>query len=384
VNVFFSAGEASGDAYAAALCHRLRDRLPGASFLGIGASRSEAAGIRLVANSARWGAMGIVEAVRVSPRVQGGFRRTLRELSRETPGLFVPIDFGFLNIRLARHAHRLGWRVVYFVPPGSWRRTKQGADLPQITDAIVTPFSWSADMLNDRGATARWFGHPIRELAGNAPRAEVPGRIAVLPGSRTHEAYRNLVPVAEAVRLINEAADSSPGSPVIREVEIAAAPGLAIEALQRAWQQLCPRVPAELTVGDVYGVLRRARAAVVCSGTATLEAAVCGCPMVVIYRASWLMELEFKIRRPKFDYISLPNILLQRGLLPELIQHDASPERIALHLSELLREGSDDRLAQLAGFEDLDRVLGPSDALDRAADWMVEIATATRSHGPNS
>lgn len=315
--------------------------------------------------------MGILEAIRVVPRVQGGLRQAIRTLGRETPGLFLPIDFGFLNIKLARHARRLGWRVVYFVPPGSWRRDRQGADLPLVTDAIITPFEWSAERLREQGADAHWFGHPIRQLAGVGPRDERPGRVAVLPGSRTHEAAHNLIPVAEAVCLINETAVHQGQPAPVTEVEMAVAPGLDQVRLSQQWAQYCPRVPAILTENDVYGVLRRARAGVVCSGTATLEAAVCGCPMVVIYRAGKLMELEYRIRKPQFDFISLPNILLQRALLPELIQEQATPERIALHLSELLREGSDDRTAQLAGMAELDRVLGPADALDRSADWIT-------------
>jgi len=109
----------------------------------------------------------------------------------------------------------------------------------------------------------------------------------------------------------------------------------------------------------------------VCSGTATLEAALCECPMVVVYRGTKIMEIEHRIRKPKFDYISLPNILLDRQLLPELIQHDAHPASIRDHLANI-REGVG-REAQLAGFRELNELLGPSECLERTANLLLHM-----------
>lgn len=360
--VFLSAGEASGDAYGEAFVSRLRALRPELCFEAVGGRRLAATVGGLVADSSRWGAIGIVEAFRVGPRVLRGYLAAKRRLSNGEPGLFVPIDYGFTNVRLSRWAKRHDWRVLYFIPPGSWRRDKQGADLPEITDAIVTPFSWSAEILKKMGANAHWFGHPLRELigAGALDVARIRGRLAALPGSRGHEIERHLEVIA----------DSLPSA--IAEVEVAAAATADPRAIRRYWERRRPEIPILVTEGDTYGVLKRAEAAIVCSGTATLEAAICGCPMVVIYKGSKIMELEYRIRRPKFDFISLPNILLGRAVLPELIQWDATPERIRGEITALM-EGGANRQEQLQAFAELDALLGPGDALTRTARLACEL-----------
>ena len=375
--VFLSAGEASGDAYGAALARQM-----GAyDFEGVGGPRMAAAGVRLHGDTSTWGAISIVQSLAVAPRALRGYYRAKRQMSRGTPGLFIPIDFGYANIRLAKHAKRLGWKVLYFVPPGSWRRDRQGRDLPAITDAIVTPFSWSAEILNRMGANAHWFGHPIKQLlrgAGGPLGSGEPGQdargthgrdaratVAVLPGSRAHEIEENLPIVAAAL-------------PSDRRAEFALAPTVDADAFRDRWAALAPERREDLfTPSDTAGVLSRARAAIVCSGTATLEAALCRCPMVVVYRVSRAMEIEAKLigfKRPKF--IALPNILLDRPVVPELVQEEASPEAVRRHLGELLEDGVA-RRAQLDDFAELDRILGPEDAITRAAQLAAGMLNHT-------
>lgn len=364
MRVFFSAGEASGDAYGAEMLRRLRAAVSGTRAEAVGGRKLREAGASLVADSSSWGAMGVLESLRVAPKVKRGYDAARRALAQGEPGLLVPIDFGYMNVRLARRAKALGWKVLYFVPPGSWRRDKQGADLPGITDAIVTPFSWSAEILNRMGANAHWFGHPLKQMV--AQRAD-DGRerrtIAVLPGSRGHEIALNLRAIVPAV--------SGLGFPL----EAAVAPSVSAERFQQLWAE-AGGDPAGVVpvVDDAYGVLRRARVAVVCSGTATLEAALCGCPSVVVYRGTAIMEIEYRLRRPKFDFIALPNILLGRAAVPELIQREARPTDIARELGAILAEGSP-RERQLAAFAELDALLGPADALDRTVDLMRSLLT---------
>lgn len=361
MRVFFSAGEASGDAYGAELLVRLG---PVASEVeAVGGRRLRETGAKLVADSSTWGAMGIFESLRVAPKVKLGYDAARRALARGRPGLFVPIDFGYLNVRLARRAKALGWKVLYFVPPGSWRRDKQGADLPAITDAIVTPFPWSAEILNGMGAKAHWYGHPLKQMVAQSPSDGRERRtIAVLPGSRGHEIALNLRQTVPAL------------ADLALPVEAAVAPATSAEAFQQLWSEAGGE-PGRLTatVDDAYGVLRRARAAVVCSGTATLEAALCGCPSVVVYRGTRIMEIEYRIRRPKFDFIALPNILLERMALPELLQQDANPARIAQELGAILPDGGA-RESQLAAFAELDKLLGPADALDQTVELIRSLA----------
>lgn len=360
--VFLSAGEASGDRYAYELATRLLTKNPDLALTGIGGKRLQSLTQDTI-SSADWGAVGILESLKVAPRALRGYRWAKTRLAQGPPGLFLPIDYGYLNIRLAKAAKELGWKVLYFIPPGSWRRTKQGTDLPAVTDQIVTPFPWSADILNQMGATAHFFGHPLKQMVAQAPDPNRRSRaIAVLPGSRMHEIQHNLPVIAQAVQSVSK----------IDQVQFAVASSVSESDLKQAWTRLS-QVPASFSE-KTYEVLKSSQAAIVCSGTATLESALCRCPTVVMYRGSKWMEIEFKIRKPKFDYISLPNILLDRPVLPELIQWDATPESVAQHLDPLIQD-SPLRRTQLDAFEELDNLLGPTDALDQTVDLALQMLT---------
>lgn len=360
---FISAGEASGDAYGAALVREVRSRGVEPAIEAVGGRLLAEVGATMVADSSNWGAISFGQSLGVGKRVIMGFHRAKRVLATSDPGVFMPIDFGTMNIRLARFAKARGWKVLYFVPPGSWRRDRQGEDLPAVTDAIVTPFSWSADLLNKMGATAYWFGHPVRALAGEPAAAMQRDGIAILPGSRQHEVVHNLPVLAAAAK------DWA-------RVEFAVAATIDREALARRWRALSGRANDQFTSDDVYGVLGRARTAVICSGTATLQSAVAGTPMVVIYRLSRWAEVEARIvgfkRRVKF--IALPNIFLDRQLVPELIQTDATPEAISEWVKKL--ESGPERNAQIAGFAAITEMLGPPDAIRRTGDLLAEWLTA--------
>ena len=361
--IFLSAGEASGDAYGAALVTSMREKRGDLQFEAIGGRRLRASGTKIVADSSTWGAIGIWQSTLVGLRIVLHFHRIKRLLATGERGLFIPIDFGFMNIRLARHAKNHGWKVLYFVPPGSWRRDKQGADLPVITDAISTPFEWSAAILQEMGAHAYWFGHPIKQLLANTAEVARSSSIAVLPGSRNHEIDNNLPVIAQAVN---------------SDVEFALAPSVDLETFRAQWEKLNSSVKATFTVGDTAGVLRRARAAIVCSGTATLEAALCGTPMVVMYRASKAMELEAKIirfKRPKF--IALPNIVLDRPVVEELIQESATPDALRSELEKISQDGPD-REAQLASFSELETLLGHDDAISQTAQLALQLIDSSR------
>jgi len=359
MRVFFSTGEASGDAYAAAIANRIR------GFVGdmegaIGA-KGDLAGIKRIADNRNWGSIGIYESLKIAPKVLGGYRSVLRSLRSGTPGLCVCVDYGFFNIRVARHAKALGWKVLYFIPPGSWRKDKQGADLPHITDQIVTPFEWSAKILNEMGATAHWFGHPLKQMVAESPAlGSVRSGIAVLPGSRLHEIENNIPTVAEALKSYDG------------DILLSQAPNVKGNDLLDIWRKHGKQEPQLMT--DVYSALKSVKAAVVCSGTATLESALCGCPQVVVYRGNRMMEIEARIRKPKYDFVSLPNILLGRGLLTELIQWDATPESIWSEVDNLLND-SDKRQTQLDGYAELEGILGGSDCLDQTAELIRKMVS---------
>ncbi len=356
MRLFFSTGEASGDAYAAAIAKRFRGEVVRAE--GVVGARGRAMGIDVVADNRDWGSIGIFESLRVAPRVLRGYRTALAALAQGEPGVCIPIDYGYMNIKLARRAKEVGWKVLYFVPPGSWRKTKQGVDLPEITNEIVTPFEWSAEILNKMGGSAHWFGHPLRQMVAESGGADGTREgIAVLPGSRMHEIESNVPAIAAALQNWTG------------RVRVSRAPNVDSGALRGVWRKAgVDEIEIET---ELYPLLKSSEVAIVCSGTATLESALCDCPTVVVYRGNKIMELEYRIRKPKFDYISLPNILLGRGLLPELIQWDAEPRKIWGEVKELLGVGAE---RQRTGFRELEEILGPADALDRTADLIRELA----------
>lgn len=331
-------------------------------FEGMGGPRLAATGAKIYADSSKWGAISIAQSLGIYPRIVGSYYDIKRKLREGIPGLFIPIDFGYANIRLARHAKNHRWQVLYFVPPGSWRRDRQGGDLPAITDAIVTPFSWSAEILQGMGANAFWFGHPIKELQRDVVPHPVAGRLAVLPGSRDHEIEANLPLIAESLKGFSGT------------VEFALAPNLDPAAFQQKWRELAGARPNDLfTKSQTQDVLNRARAAIVCSGTATLEAAVAQCPMVVVYRLTPSMRREAKllrVKRPKF--IALPNIFLDRLSVPELVDMEATPEVVRGWVDKLM-EDSPERSGQLRDFAELTELLGPSDAITQTAGLALRM-----------
>ncbi len=371
MRIFLSAGEASGDACAAALVEELRRTGKPFTFEGIGGRRLREAIGELVADSSKWGAVSIVQSIGVFFRARRGGMKARRQMAKGSPGLFVPIDFGFFNILQCKWAKRHGWKVLYLMPPGSYNRKRQGRDLPGLTDAVVTPFPWSADLLREAGANVHFFGHPIKQLVRSSghgvarPAGGTGQTIAVLPGSRKTELARHLPMVADLL----EAWDIGDA-----KLEFAVAPNLDLDGFRATWTRLAPGRSDLFTQGDVYGVLARGRAAIVCSGTATLEAALMRCPHVVVYRITRAMAIEGRIigfKRPK--YIALPNIVLDRMLVPELAGLEVDPSQIRAALEPLLSEGSE-RDAQLRGFEEIDQILGPDDAITKTADLIARIA----------
>lgn len=352
--LLLSAGEASGDAYGAAIVEAMRARGFVGRLRAVGGTKLAAAGAQLVADSRGWGAVGILESAQVAPAVIRGYRKAARALQASEPGLFVPIDFGYVNIRLARRAKEQGWKVLYFVPPGSWRRDRQGSDVASLSDVIVTPFPWSADLLRAQGADARFFGHPLLDLMPPPRPGPREPRLAVLPGSRKHEVRANLAVAVEAAGIL--------GLPIT----VGLAPNLAED-------DVGPFAGPNVQISrGAHGPLQACQAAIVCSGTATLEAALLGCPQVVIYRGDWKTVLEFRIRKPQFEHISLPNILLRRRVVAELLDRDANPERIAAELREVLPAGRREAEVQ-AAYAEVARLAEPRGCIERTADVCLAL-----------
>ena len=196
-----------------------------------------------------------------------------------------------MNLRLCRWARQAGWKILYFIPPGSWRRDRQGADIPKLADEVVTNFPWSADLLTQMGATAHFYGHPLLEIHADVLKSDLPrSGLAVLPGSRRSE-LEQLLPI------LGQALSDYPGTITIP------VPPRHLDLVRRRWNRSSDQIIDGSKNGAVIGTLKSAERAIVCSGTATLEAALAKTPMVAIYRVSKMVEIETKIigfKRPEF------------------------------------------------------------------------------------
>jgi len=312
-------------------------------------------------------------------RARDGVRRLLE---RESDSIFVPIDAPGLNLGLARDARRLGRRVVYYVCPQIWawgygrvRRLREDVDLTLLL------FRFEEEILRREGVAARWVGHPAGGLRPEAAATESARAVfgiadgerllALLPGSRRGEVVRHLGPMLDAAARL--AAQSAAGKGGLRIVVSDA--GGVDEARRRGvaaslWQTVRP----ETHRGPAEPLLRAADLALVASGTATLEAAALGVPLVLVYRTG---RLNYAIARRlvKLRRIGLANIVLDEDIVPECVQDAASGASIAVVAAPLLGPG-DARARQLAAFARLPGILGGPGSAERAADAILAFAGA--------
>lgn len=405
-SVFLIAGELSADRYGAALLTALRERIPGLRAEALGGPRLAEAGATLAHDTSEWGAIGVAEALRRAPGVLLAQSALKRRLKRHPPDLLLPLDFGAFNVPTARYARRHGIPVCYLIPPGSWRPDggRVSPRLAECADVFLTPFQPSERRLREARLEAYWMGHPLLDFAPlAADRAALSARlglpstgpvIGLLPGSRVQE-LRHLWPAMlhAAIRLKEEGVNAAFVTPLARG--LAGDRVLAPMLRAMGWADGPPAadgqsvtysgpVPVTLTNARALDTLAVADAAMICSGTATLEAAIVGCPMVIGYRGGGASSLEYLLRKAVVpEHIGLPNLLLRRRLCPELLQEACSPERLASEITSLLAP-SPARAAQLAGFTELRGHLGERGVIGRWADFIVSRWHTAASAPPAS
>ncbi len=375
-SVFMVAGEPSGDWAGALLAEALRVRRARLALRGIGGRRMAAAGVELFSDSSDWGAIGVFEAAAKVPRVWRVMRATMAHLAAAPPSALVLIDCGAFNLPLARRAKTLGLRTLYYLPPGSWSRKLRGAKLRDLVEVIATPFPWSRDLLAGGRARVEWVGHPVVEGARPRLTAEEARErygldhgkpvVALAPGSRAHEIHYLLpVLVKAAARLAREWDGIQFVVPVAETVER--------ERIRAEFER--GEVAVTLLSGMDHDALQLAEAAAVCSGTATLEFACLGIPMVVVYRASRATTLQYRLMRGLIGrqrWAAMPNIVAGREVVKELLGSAASPETIAGEVGALLVGGA--RREQVrADLREVVQSLGPGGASERTAEMVLEL-----------
>ncbi len=364
------AGEISGDMHLARLVAALRRRQPSLSFWGIGGDECSAAGVETLYGPKDMAVMGVVEVL----KRYGFFKRVFEELvaraERERPAAAILVDYPGFNLRLAARLHALGIPVIYYVCPQvwAWHRSRI-PKMARIIDRLLVIFPFEVEVFAGTGLQVDYVGHPLTAAARLAlaePLAELPWagspRLALLPGSRRQELQRILPSMLGALVRLRA---SYPGLSCLL-----AAPNEEMAGLARQLAgEHAPGVPVEVVVGETRQVLRQADASLVTSGTATIEAALMNCPMVVVYRTS---PVTYALGRllVKVPHIGMVNIVAGREVCPERIQHGANPASLAQAVGPLL-EDTPERREMLGGLVDVREALGQGDTAERAADCVL-------------
>jgi len=370
--ILLSAGEASGDRLGAGLARALLERRPELELIGMGGERMAAAGVKLIQRAAEVSVVGIFEVLAHLPAIRRAMGRLERALSDPAPDLVVPIDFPDFNLRLSARARRAGVPVVYFVSPQiwAWRRGRIRTIRQRVRRMLVL-FPFEKTLYERAGVPVTFVGHPLAEPGEAGPDPdELLGRsgldptrpiLALMPGSRRIETSRMLPVMLGAAALLKrdrpELQFVIPLAPDLDEGwagETVAASGAREVAIHR---------------GDFPNVLTTCRAGVVSAGTASLEAAVTGLPLVVVYRmgalSHWIGSMLVRL-----EDVALPNLVAGRRVVPELIQRQCTPEAIARELGAYLDDPAYTRRVK-EDLREVHRRLGGPGIYDRAAEAVL-------------
>jgi lipid-A-disaccharide synthase len=358
--IFISAGEASGEHYGALLIEELERQLAAAGqtarFVGMGGTRMVDAGLKRVVRSEDMAVMGITEVVRHLPRIYREFRRLKAGIRAQRPDIAVLIDFPDIHFRLAAEFHRLGVPVIFFVSPQLWAWKKKRIKLvQQYVDRMLVIFPFEEPFYREHGVAAEFVGHPLADLPLPATTREHFARengldssacwIGILPGSRAKEIRDNLPEMMAAARILaSDRASREPKTPGRQgRLEFVIPLASTLNARQRKMvQALVKEHSAGLAVGlveDARAALLHARASIVASGTATVEAALIGNPFVVVYRVS---PVTYAITKQvvKVPHVAMANLIAGKEVVPELIQNDFTASNIVEQMAPLLPDGA--------------------------------------------
>lgn len=377
-SVLFIAGDLSGDAYSSHVAERLADRHPDFLLHALGGRRLgevvKRTGGTWIADTTNCSAIGLISVVQIYLRARWLSFKMHRFLRAHPIDAAVLCDWGGFNCRKLKSFKIAGVPTLYFFPPRSWQRTgKAGLQFAPLVTRVATPFEWSAKRLTGAGCRADWVGHPLLESVRGSRGRELlrrefgvgPGErlVALLPGSRPSE-VRVLGPrLAAAARILSR--DRS-----IKFIVPVPAP-----LAQKARAHFPPSI--QVVVDRATDALLACDVAVVKTGSATLEAAVAGAPQVTVYDLGWASRFEWLLlwMWKKIPFIAMPNIILQRPLVPELLGLNCRPEAIAAEVNRLLGNEEDRRLME-AGYKEIRGHLGenlPFGATGRTVEILEEM-----------
>ena len=367
-----SCGEPSGDLYAGALVAALRRREPGIEVFGLGGDRFKAAGGDVVADFHGLSVTGLTEALSVLPRSWRTLGLLAAAARQRQPHALVVIDYPDFNFRLMRAIKQLGVPVIYYVSPQLWAwRAGRIKTMKKLVDRVLPIFPFEEAIYQRAGMDVRFVGHPLIDLVTpEQSRDQLLQRlkldaakpvVALLPGSRTNELERLAPVMAAAAPMI---AAQVPGAQFI----VARAPHLSDRLFEGFG---IPSVTVRIVEGRTDDVLQAADAVVTASGTATVQTALHGKPMVVLYKLS---PLTYRLgrRMARVDMYAMVNLIAGQRIVRELIQDDCTAEAVATEAIRILNE-PDYRQRMVDALDDVRRRLGGPGASERAADAVLDV-----------
>lgn len=375
--ILIISGEASGDMHGANLALELKRQDPSLDIYGVGSRRMREAGVRMIADASEISVVGATEVLTHIGAIYTVYARLKRFLREERPSLLVLIDFPDFNILIGKAARKLGIPVVYYISPQVWAwRKGRIKTIAGLVKAMIVIFPFEVELYEKAGVDTRFVGHPLVDVVTSAFTREQarqqlgldPGKrtVALLPGSRRKEIATLLPAMLGAAALIEKE---------FQDVQfvLPIAPTLKVEFVKTFVD--ASGLLVRLVDGRVYDALKASDAAMVTSGTATLETGLMAVPMVIIYKVS---RLSYFIGRMLIDvkHVGLVNIVAGKDVAPELIQDAVTPERIAEGISVLLRDPAH-ALQVKTELEKIKTKLGAGGASGRAASVVRELLTGT-------
>jgi len=369
------AGEASGDMHGASLVTSLKELMPEIELSGIGGERLRAAGMNTLVDYREISAMGLVEVVGSLRKLARAYRQLARLLRQERPDLLILIDFPGFNLALARVAKRYKVPVFYYVSPQvwAWRRGRVNK-IARRAERLAVVFPFEQAFYEGTKLAVDFVGHPLIDVVqitrGRTETLEAHGldparpAVVLMPGSRPGELSFLLPPLIDASRRLARVGPY--------QFAICLAPTFSKETVTAMLRSA--NVPVTLVAGDTYNMVAAAELALVASGTACLEVALVGTPMVIVYKLTWTTYLLARLL-VRVPFIGMPNIIAGEEVVPELVQKRANGEEIAREALLILRS-EEKRRSIRRGLRQVRRKLGAPGAARRAAAIVAEMLSS--------
>ena len=371
--ILMVAGEASGDLHGSHLVKEMLSLDPTLQFYGVGGKKMKNEGVELIADSKEMAVVGITEVLLKLKRIYQIYRKLKNSLTSNSPSLVILIDYPDFNLRFAREAKKKNIPIVYYISPQVWAwRKGRIKKIGRLIKKMIVIFPFEKKIYEEAQIDVDFVGHPLLDaIRSQFSREEAFQQfslssgvttIGLLPGSRMNEVKRHLPPMIKAIPLISKQIN-----PV--QFIIPVAPGLDLGEVQNLVGS--KRENIRVVENNIYDVMRISDVVIVASGTATMEAAIMGAPMIVVYRVSPLTYLLGKMLI-KVKNIGMVNIIAGKTVVPELIQKDVTPEKITSAVVQILENPSKQEEIKKE-LNSLKEKIGKSGASFRAAQIIISL-----------